>query len=145
MPQMPPLDDAGLRELLSQPLVAKLATSSSKGDIRITPMWFRADDDGSIVFNTWEETAAGRNLSANPRCSVLVDSRDWPYIGAHFWGTAAVEGPEDDTAGIAAMFEPYLGGQMDATEYANMLIGWGKRVYIRFRPERKTTWDFRQG
>lgn len=145
MPQMPALSDQGLEELLGQPLVAKLATTSAKGEVRITPMWFHADADGSIVMNTWEDTGAVRNLKASPHCSVLIDTVEFPYAGAHFWGTAAVEGPENDAGGMAAMFAPYLDGKMDPGEYANMLIGWGKRVYVRFRPERRTTWDFRQG
>ena len=53
MPQMPPLSDEGLKELLSKPLVAKLATQSPKGDLRISPIWFSAED-GTILMNTFE-------------------------------------------------------------------------------------------
>ena len=144
MPQMPPLSDEGLKELLSKPLVGKLATQSSKGEIRISPIWFKAED-GSIVMNTWENTGPAKNLKRNPTCSMLIDTTDFPYHGVHFWGTATVEGPENDTSGMAKMFAPYVGSEEQATEYAKQLIGWGKRVYIRFTPARKTTWDFRQG
>ena len=144
MPQMPPLSDEGLKELLSQPLVAKLATQSSKGELRISPMWFKAEN-GSIVLNTWEDTGPVKNLKGNPKCSILIDTTDFPYQGVHFWGTATVEGPENDAGGMAKMFAPYRDGEEAATEYAKQLIGWGKRVYIRFSPARKTTWDFRQG
>ena len=144
MPQMPPLSDEGLKELLSKPLVGKLATQSSKGEIRISPIWFSAQD-GSIVMNTWEETGPAKNLKRNPKCSMLIDTTDFPYHGVHFWGTATVEGPENDASGMAKMFAPYVGTEEQATEYAKQLIGWGKRIYIRFTPARKTTWDFRQG
>jgi hypothetical protein len=144
MAQMPPLSDEGLNELLSKPLVAKLATQSSKGEIRISPIWFKAED-GSIVMNTWENTGPAKNLKRNPKCSMLIDTTDFPYHGVHFWGTATVEGPENDASGMAKMFAPYVGSEEQATEYAKQLIGWGKRVYIRFTPARKTTWDFRQG
>ncbi len=143
--QVPPLSDEELKELLSRPLVAKLGTTSPKGAVRITPIWFRAEDDGSIVMNTFEDSGAVHSLKRNPGSSLLVDSTEWPYTGVHFWGTAAVEGPENDAAGIGAMFAPYMGDRMDPVEYANMLIGWGKRVYVRFRPERSMTWDFRHG
>jgi hypothetical protein len=145
VPQMPALSDEGLKELLSQPLVSKLATTSQTGDVRITPIWFRSEPDGSILMNTFEESAAVRNLTRNPSCSLLVDSTEWPYTGVHFWGRAASEGPENDEDGMAEMFGPYLGDRMDPNEYARLLIGWGTRVYVRFRPERKTTWDFRRG
>lgn len=142
MPQMPPLSEEGLKELLAQPLVAKLATTSAKGEVRITPLWFGADN-GTILLNTWEDTAAVRNLKHNPRCSLLIDTTDFPYTGVHYQGTATVEGPENDTKGMARLFAPYRGGEDAATEYAGQLIGWGKRVYIRFRPEHEVGWDFR--
>ena len=151
MPQMPPLSDDGLKELLSQPLVGKLATTSAKGDVRISPIWFHADDavpagrQGTVVMNTWENTAAVKNLKHNPKCSLLIDTTVFPYHGVHYWGTATIEGPENDAAGMAKMFASYVGSEEQASAYAKQLIGWGKRVYIRFRPDRKTTWDFRQG
>ncbi len=142
--KLKPLDAASLKELLSQPIVAKLATASRKGDIRITPIWFRADPDGSIVLNTFEDSAPVKNIRRDPNCSLLIDSRDWPYYAVHYWGTATIEGPEDDVTGIASMFAPYVGTPEGATDYAKTLISYGKRVYIRFRPVRNVSYDFRQ-
>jgi len=141
--KLKPLDDNGLKELQAQPLVAKLATTSPNGDVRISSLWYRAEPDGTFLINTFEDSAPVKNLRRNPRCSLLIDSRDWPYTGVHYWGTATVEGPNDDVAGIAAMFAPYVGSLEGATEYARTLIGYGTRVYIRFRPRRSATWDFR--
>ena len=42
MPQMPPLSDQALKELLSRPIWAKIATTSPKGSLRITPIGFAA-------------------------------------------------------------------------------------------------------
>lgn len=143
--QIPPLSEKDLEELKSQPLVAKIATASAKGEIRISPIWFGAQD-GSILLNTFEDSGLVRNLRRNPKCSVMIDTTEFPYIGVHYWGTATVEGPENDVEGMGKLFAPYKEGSVEAgTEYAKQLIGWGKRVYIRFQPERKTTWDFRQG
>jgi Pyridoxamine 5'-phosphate oxidase len=142
--KLKPLDDAALKELQSQPIVAKLGTTSKSGDVRITPIWFRAESDGSILLNTFADSAPVRNLRRNPKCSLLIDSRDWPYYAIHYWGTATIEGPEDDAAGIAAMFTPYVGTLEGATDYAKTLISYGKRVYIRFRPVRNVSYDFRQ-
>ena len=142
--QIPTLNEEGLKELVSKPVVAKLATTSAKGDVRITPIWFGAQD-GTLVMNTFEESGMVRNLKGNPKCSLLIDTTDWPYIGVHYWGTATVEGPEDDAEGMGTLYSGYVGGEEAAREYAKQLIGWGKRVYVRFRPERSTTWDFRGG
>ena len=140
--QVPPLNDKDLKALLAQPLVAKIATVSAKGEPRITPIWF-GHQDGSMLMNTFEDSALVRNLKRDPKCAFVVDSRDYPYVGVHYWGTATVEGPEDDVEGIAKLFAPYRGDLDTAREYAKVLIGWGTRVFVRFRPQRKTTWDFR--
>ncbi|HEV8310800.1 MAG TPA: pyridoxamine 5'-phosphate oxidase family protein [Methylomirabilota bacterium] len=142
--QVPRLSEGDLAQLLRQSLVAKIATTSAKGEIRISPIWFEARD-GVFVLNTFEDSALVKNLRANPRCSLLIDSTQWPYIGVHYWGKATVEGPENDATGIGKLFARYVGSVEAATDYAKKLIGWGKRVYVRFRPERSITWDFRQG
>jgi len=142
--EIPTLNDEGLKELVNKPVVAKIATTSAKGEIRITPIWFGAQD-GSFVFNTFEDSGLVRNLKGNPKCSLLIDTTEWPYIGVHYWGRATVEGPENHVSGIAKLFARYVGSEEAATQYAKQLVGWGKRVYVRFRPDRSTTWDFRGG
>lgn len=140
--QVPPLNDKDLKELLAQPLIAKVATKGKRGDLRMSPVWF-GEDGGSLLINTFDDSELVHNLRRDPKCSLMVDSPDWPYTGVHYWGTATVEGPEDDVEGIAKLFAPYRGGLDEAREYAKILIGWGTRVYVRFTPRRKTTWDFR--
>jgi len=144
--QVPPLNDKDLADLLKQPLVAKVGSHGRDDEIRVTPIWFGPEPDGSILMNTFEDSGLVRNIRRNPKCSIAIDSRDWPYIGVHYWGTAAVEGPENDAAAIGKLFAKYFEGDVAAaTDYGNQLMGWGKRVFVRFRPSRKTTWDFRQG
>ncbi len=108
--EIPTLNDERLKELLHKPIVSKLATMSAKGEVRITPIWF-GSEDGSFVFNTFEESGLVRNLTGNPKCSLLIDTTDWPYYGMHYWGTATVEGPEDDTEGMGTLYAGYVGGE----------------------------------
>lgn len=145
--QVPPLSEEEQKKLLSQPMVAEFATSSPDGDIRITPIWFQAQEDGTILMNTWENTVHVKNIKRNPKCSLMIDQAEsFPYWGIHFQGTATVEGPENDVEGIAKMFLPYRDNDPAAAkEYAETLVGWGKRVYVRFKPEKSHSWDFRQG
>ncbi|HEX5480662.1 MAG TPA: pyridoxamine 5'-phosphate oxidase family protein [Dehalococcoidia bacterium] len=142
--ELQPLAEAELKKMLSEPFVAKLATASKSGEIRITPIWFHAEPDGSFLLNTFEDSAPVKNLRRDPKASLLIDSRDWPYYAVHYWGTAEVEGPKDDAEGIAKMFTPYVGSPEGATDYAKTLISYGTRVYIRFRPDRAVSYDFRQ-
>jgi hypothetical protein len=142
--KLAPLSEAGHDDLLHQSLVAKVGTTSKRGDVRISPLWFGLQPDGSILLNTFEDSAVVKNLRRDPKCSLLVDSRDWPYYAVHYWGRADVEGPKDDVDGIAKMFAPYVGSLEGATDYAKTLISYGTRVYIRFQPEREVSYDFRQ-
>jgi hypothetical protein len=147
MPEMPPLSDAKRMELLSTPLIAKLATHGTNDEIRITAIWFGLQGDGSLLMNTWDTTAPVRNIRRSPKCSMLIDTPEFPYAGVHLWGTASIEGPEDDPDAIGRLFAPYRGDLETATSYAKDLIGYGvgKRVFIRFRPEREVGWDFARG
>ena len=144
MPQMPPLSDESLKEMLSQPLVAKLATISSKGNPHISALWFE-ERNGDIFFNTWGTTRAARNLNNNSKASLLIDTPEMPHAGIHYSGTAVVEGPANDQESMGKMFARYMGGDVAAaTEYAGQLIGMGERIYIRFTPDKHVAWDFRQ-
>ena len=88
-------------------------------------------------------TAAFSNLGGTVN-SLVIDSQEWPYIGVHYWGTATIEGPENDADAIGRLFAKHFNGDLKAaTDYGRQLMGWGKRVFVRFRPERSTTWDFR--
>ena len=142
--KVPPLNEEGMKELLSKPLDAKLATTSATGDVRISPLWFIAHGE-TIMMNTFENSEAVKNLKRNPQGSLLIDLREEVGFGVHYWGTATIEGPDNDASGMGKMFARYVGDEEAATEYAQNLIAWGKRVYIRFRPERNVTWDFREG
>ncbi len=144
MPQMPPLSDDALKAMLSQPLVAKLATISSKGNPHISALWFD-ERDGDIIFNTWGTTRAAKNLNNNSKAALLIDTNEFPYAGIHYSGTAVVEGPANDQEGTGKMFARYMGGDVaGATEYAGQLISMGERIYIRFTPEKSVAWDFSQ-
>jgi PPOX class probable F420-dependent enzyme len=136
------LSDEDVRALLAKPVVAKLATHGRNGEMRITPVWFKAID-GELHVNTLEHTDLARNLRRNPRCSVLVDTTEPPDVTAvHYWGTATVDMADAD--GIANIVERYVGSAENAQAVAQRNLSMGPVVYIRFRPERMVSWDLRQ-
>ncbi len=150
--QTPPISAEARSELLQQPGTAVLATNNSDETIRMTPMAFEAQDDGTIKFNTFENSAAVKNLRRDSKCSVLVDATaPWPDgvdpgYGVHYWGTATVEGPNNDLPGMGGMYARYVDGSEDkARAYAEVLVSYGDRVYIKFTPDRDVNWDFRMG
>lgn len=136
------LSDDDVRALLARPVVAKVATHGREGDVRITPVWFKAVD-GELHVNTLEQTDLARNLRRDPRCSVLVDTTEPPDVMAvHYWGTAKVDAA--DAEGIANIVERYVGSRDNARAVAQRNLSMGPVVYIRFRPERMVSWDLRQ-
>jgi PPOX class probable F420-dependent enzyme len=143
--KLDPMKAEARQAFLKQPTVAKLATLNKDGSIRMTPIWFRHDADGSIVFGTWRNTAAARNIDRDPRCSVLIDHEvAEPYYGVHLQGTAAIEGPSNDLEGVAALYAPYKESLDQARKDVAGLIEEAEVVYIRFTPEREISWDFRE-
>ena len=70
--QTPPLSEEARADLFQQPLTAVLATKNADGTLRMTPLVFEAQDDGTIKFNSFENSAAVKNLRRDPACSVLV-------------------------------------------------------------------------
>lgn len=142
--ELPAMSDQELESFLQEPWVAKLATLNPDGSIQMTPLWFEKTD-GGFRFNTWEKTDAAQNLQNDSRASLLIDSTEFPYRGVHYTGEAEVDNEASDAEEIAEMYERYRGDYETALEYANDLTSMGKRVFIRFRPDEKVTWDFGKG
>ena len=119
--RLPPLTDPELIPFLGEGLwVAKIATHNPDGTVRMTPLTYAVGEGDEIVFSTWEDSAAVRNLQRNPQASVLVDKVDQPYAGVHYTGTAET-GPEQLTPQqYAQLFGRYIG---DLEQAAQVLRG----------------------
>ena len=64
--------------LLSQGLIAVIATEQPDGPPHLTPVWFAwTGTDFEIV--TPDSSRKYRNLRRAGRCTVVVDKRTWPY------------------------------------------------------------------
>jgi general stress protein 26 len=143
--QLPPLTDEELKPFLEEGTwVAKLATTSKDGTIRITPMHYGVEN-GNVMFSTWKNSDAVRNVRRSGMASVLIDRPDQPVAGVHYTGEAEVLA--DDEAGAedyGRWFQRYAGSYEEAVESYKFLVslGIGERAFIRFRPTRAKTWDF---
>lgn len=139
-----PMTDGAMRAFLDEPLIAKLATVSARGEVRITPVWFKHEDDGTFTIATWRNTAMVRNLASEPRCSLLIDQEaHQPYYGAHFWGEATVDGPENDVEAITRLYAPYMNSIEETRDAVRGFIESGDMVFVRFRSRRHISWDHR--
>jgi general stress protein 26 len=123
--------------------VAKLATTNADGTLRMTPLTY-AVDDGDIIFSTWANSDAVRNLRRADTASVLIDKPEQPYAGVHYIGHAHVVSEEVTPEQYGNWFQRYVGDYHQAVESYKFLLGLGigERVFLRFHPTKAVTWDF---
>lgn len=79
------VDDLG--NLLSQPLVATLATYRKGGDVLLSPVWFEWSDGGFNIVVGRKDVKA-QHLRRDARASVAVYENDMPLRGLEVRGTA---------------------------------------------------------
>ena len=145
--KLPPLTSQELEPFVEEGCwIAKLATQNQDGSMRITPLTY-AVKDGEIIFSTWENSDAVRNLHRDTRASVLIDKADQPYAGVHYIGRAQAEPETSTPEEYGRLFGRYSGDENQAAEQFRFLgsLGLGDRAQIRFRPETTVTWDFSKG
>ena len=133
---------AALDAFLAQPVIARLATVRNDAP-HVVPMWF--DWDGESI---WMETGRGfqkhRNLLANPRCAVAIDTTEGGlrFKGVILEGNAElIETPDDlvrET--VVRIYRKYLGEEGVAAPTPTAMID-SPHVLIRLRPSVIRTWD----
>jgi PPOX class probable F420-dependent enzyme len=84
-----PITPDEVRALLDSdpPHTGKLATIRPDGRPHVVPIWFLADPDGSVLFNTGQASVKGANLRQSGRAALCVDDERPPY------SYVIVEGP----------------------------------------------------
>lgn len=96
------------KALLSEPVIANLATVDGNGAPHVTPVWIDVDGD-NVVINTLDSRSKTRNMQRSAKVAVsVVDSRD-PYRVVSLQGTVTDitnEGAEDH---IDVLAKKYLG------------------------------------
>jgi PPOX class probable F420-dependent enzyme len=83
-----------VRAFLAKPNYATLATVGVEGEPHQAVIWFRLDDDGSVLVNSRAGRRWPTELQANPQCSLAVTDRSDPFkwVGVQ----AVVESVVDD-------------------------------------------------
>jgi PPOX class probable F420-dependent enzyme len=106
-------------------------------------MWYVVEPNGTVAMTTFAKSQKAVNLRRDPRCAVLIESgRTYDELkGLLIRGRAALV---DDTTEVLDLLgrvhEKYNHGQ--AAEVRDALLAQArKRVLIRVRPERVSSWD----
>lgn len=133
-------------DFLATERTARVATASPDGRPHVSPLWYAWDGQAMWLYSL-TRSQRWTDLQRNPRCSVVVDAgTDYLELrGVELAGTVEVVGevPRLGAPAPAALeraellfAERYHGGGPLALD--------GRHAWLRLRPEREYTWDFRK-
>jgi len=115
-----------------------LATLNPGNTVRMTPLWYE-HHDSHILLNAPETSTAVKNLKRNSTASLLIDSKN---AGIHFTGHGEIRKEYGTPKEIGSMFLRYFENEAAAIAYAEEVVSWGRRVFIKFYPLTRITWDY---
>ncbi len=120
-----------------------LSSVDRRGYPHSVPMWFIVDETGSVLMTTYGKSQKIVNLRRNPKCSLLVESGTAYHElkGVLIRGCAEVT--EDQAVTLETLVKihrKYYGDLASGVDDA-MRAQARKRVTIRIKPERVSSWD----
>jgi PPOX class probable F420-dependent enzyme len=121
-----------------------LTTLDARGYPHSVAMWYVVDADGSVVMTTFAKSQKAVNLRREPRCALLVESgRTYEELkGLLIRGRASVEQDEEKVLDVLEKVHAKYGMPGSADGMREAMRGQArKRVVIRIRPERVSSWD----
>lgn len=138
---MASLSDALVRRLLDGRYIATLASHNPDGSIHMVAVWYWFDGN-NIYVATASRTRKAQNLVANPKASLMIDSRDpVASCGATISGTAKMVTGEASKKLNAEIHHKYLSAAAIADpKVGPVFAGWDD-VTIQITPNAVITWD----
>jgi len=131
------------RRFLQESHTVILSTLDRHGYPHSVAMWYVVDPDGTVLMTTFAKSQKAVNLRRDPRCSLLVENgRKYENLkGLLIRGRATLEpGTERVLDLLERVHEKYNRGPAAGLRDA-MRHQAAKRVLIRVRPERVSSWD----
>ena len=129
-----------VQELLAEPLLARLGTANpATTQPHVTPVWFAWDGE-CLYISAFISTRKAREVSENPRISVLIDTNE-PTRAVLLEGVAEMITKAGEVARISEwIYARYVGeGEVKKDPYAGWTADAENRI-IKLMPERVYTW-----
>jgi PPOX class probable F420-dependent enzyme len=133
-----PMKKKDIEKLLKKPNVAVVAVTAPDGAPHAVPTWYTYEK-GQIFFHTGADAFKTKCLQANPRVTLVVDTKKPPYKTVILKGSATLEEKADDKR-LEQMAHAYL-GKKQGKAYAKGLKG-QKVIVVSFKPEHTVSWDY---
>ena len=141
---MASLSDALVRQLLEGRYIAALATQNSNGSIHMVAVWYWSDGT-NIFVATSSRSRKARNLQANAKVSLMIDSRDpAASCGVTVAGTAQIIESQSSGKLNSEIHKKYLSAAALADPRIGPVFAAWDDVTIQITPNSVITWDMRQ-
>lgn len=124
-----------MREILSRPLFAHLATHSEDGP-RESPVWFLWEDEALWIIGNYETDSFPKRIEREPRCAVgIVDYNVATGLVQHagFRGRARLE--PHDRERMTRLLTRYMGRMEEWDSRFVEILDDTSYVFIRFDPD----------
>jgi PPOX class probable F420-dependent enzyme len=140
---MASLSDALVRQLLEGRYIASFATENPDGSIHVVAVWYWFDGT-RIYVATSTRTKKARNLQANPKASVMIDSRDpASSFGATIMGSAKTLTGEESRRKNEKVHAKYMSAAaLSDPRVGPVFAGWDD-VTVEITPVSVIIWDMR--
>ena len=131
---------------LAEQRTCRVATATPDGRPHVSPLWYVWDGSCLWLYSV-VRSQRWTDLERNPRCSVVVDAGDdyFELRGVELAGSVEVVG-EVPRTGEPGHPELEAVERSFAQRYraSDTLEHDGRHAWLRLRPEREYTWDFRK-
>jgi PPOX class probable F420-dependent enzyme len=141
---MASLSDELVQQLLNGRYVASLATEHPNGSIHMVAVWFWFD--GTHIFvATASRSRKARNVQANGKVSLMIDSRDQAAShGVTIAGTAELVARDASKDWNTQVHRKYLSGAALADPRVGPVFAAWDDVTLRITPASVIAWDMRE-
>jgi PPOX class probable F420-dependent enzyme len=141
---MASISDALVTQLLKGRHIASLATESPDGSIHMVAVWYWFDGE-QVFVATSSRSRKARNLQANPRASLMIDSRDvTASCGVNLAGSAQILTGELSRKKNLKIHRKYLSeAALSDPKVGPVFAAWDD-VTIQITPASIISWDMRE-
>jgi PPOX class probable F420-dependent enzyme len=132
------------RRYLDEARTIILCSLDRSGYPHAVAMWYAVEPDGSIVMTTFGKAQKAVNLRRDPRCSLLVESgRSYEELkGLLIRGRATLDDDTERVLDVLERVHARYGMPGSGASLREAMRGQArKRVVLRVRPERVSSWD----
>jgi len=133
-----PLTKSELVAFLSEPRMAHLATTSTEGNPRVSPIWY-VYEDGCFYFTTRVGRVKSDHIQRNPHVALSIACDERPYRAVCAFGTAQLVRRERDKW-LERISTRY--GEREGREWLSEAVKQEGRVVFRLRPDRIMSWHY---